>query len=147
VLILQSVEFGRRQLRSERCSVVVLRCWAEYEPRLLNYAYLTLFSNYNKILACDGMKGYKIGHMGKHRLERAGLLPTVIKVVDPDLVEYDDVVINDGDGVNAGLRIGEVGVDESTIWVVPPLRLLGIWRSMKMGSTLRTIFTKYLNYR
>jgi hypothetical protein len=57
-------------------------------------------------------------------LERVGLLPTVINVVDPDLVVYIDLNIDDGVAVNDRLGDGEIKVDRNVIWVVPPLGLL-----------------------
>jgi hypothetical protein len=50
---------------------------------------------------------YKIEHMGKERLERAGLLLTVINVVDPELVEYKEEV-DDAEGEGDDNLKGEI---------------------------------------
>jgi hypothetical protein len=52
----------------------VMQCWKDCYPKLLNYAYLMLFTNYINILACGGTSGYKFTHLGKQRLERAGFI-------------------------------------------------------------------------
>jgi hypothetical protein len=137
---IQSLYYKIPELENDKYKQIdaVMECWNNYDPRKLNFAWLTLFTNYNNILACGGTNGYRIKHMGKERLERAGLLPSVINVVDPDLVDYIDdddddevnVVLEGGDFVLEGgaeTEVGEVGDVEgdNIIWVVPPLGLLG----------------------
>jgi hypothetical protein len=134
---LQSLYYKVPDLENDKYKQIdaVTECWTNYDPRLLNFAWLTLFTNYNNILACGGTNGYKIKHMGKERLERAGLLPTVINVVDPDLVEYEDDNNGDDDVIADDIRYiqGEVVTEgefdeyagDNLVWQIPPLGLLG----------------------
>jgi hypothetical protein len=64
-----------------RLVAAVLETWRRYDPKLLNYAFLTLFTNYNKIIEFRGSNKFRITHIGKERLDRLGLLPTVILVI------------------------------------------------------------------
>jgi hypothetical protein len=64
-----------------RLVAAVKDTWRRYDPKLLNYAFLTLFTNYNRIIEYRGSNKFRITHMGKERLDRLGLLPTVINVI------------------------------------------------------------------
>jgi hypothetical protein len=61
----------------------VKRSWNEYDCNRINKAFLSLFMNYNMVLQCEGDNKYKVPHMQKDLLERAGLLPTKIAVIEP----------------------------------------------------------------
>jgi hypothetical protein len=100
-----------------------VRQWfTDCNPRRLNIAFLTLFTNYNQIMLVRGMNSYKIKNKGKQRLERAGDFPTVINVVQLDDVQYEEEEVN-GDWVGNSQHRRRVG--GKFIWVVPPLGLLG----------------------
>jgi hypothetical protein len=66
----------------------------------LNFAFLTLFTNYNQIRLIGGRNNYRIVHIGKQRLNCAGLLPDKLMwwkwlidlgVDDGDIVRIKDV--------------------------------------------------------
>ena len=58
----------------------VEKAYGEYPMHKLNHVWLTLQSCLNMIIENDGGNDYKIPHMGKERLERRGLLPTVLDI-------------------------------------------------------------------
>jgi hypothetical protein len=60
----------------------VEEAFAEYNPQKLDHAFLSLMMNYNCVIQHEGSNKYTTPHMGKQRLERAGLLPTTIRAVD-----------------------------------------------------------------
>ena len=47
----------------------VKRAYMEYDPRIINRAWLTYASCLNEIVLCQGNNNYKIPHMNKERLE------------------------------------------------------------------------------
>jgi hypothetical protein len=57
--------------------------WEAYDCNKLNKAFLSLFMNYNMVLQYDGDNKYKVPHMRKDAIERAGLLSTKIAVIEP----------------------------------------------------------------
>jgi hypothetical protein len=69
------------------CIAAVTAAFNDYDPNLLNRAFLSLFMNYNMTLKHDGCNKYPVPHMGKQRLERIGELPVTIRVWTP----VDDV--------------------------------------------------------
>jgi hypothetical protein len=80
------------------------RAFDIYDPRKINRGFLSLFMNYNSYLNCEGGTHYKMTHMNKQQLERAGRLPVNIQAEIPgaaatlELVELDDNVEELGDG-------------------------------------------------
>ena len=58
-----------------------------YDAGRINRIWLSLHGVFNNVLLCYGDNDYKLGHMGKDRLERMGELPTVLPV-DPIASEY-----------------------------------------------------------
>jgi hypothetical protein len=68
----------------------VEQAFEEYDPNLLNRAWITLFTNYNQCLRHNGCNKYKIEHMGKERMEREGLLPTTISVWEDDSEDEEE---------------------------------------------------------
>ena len=58
----------------------VEKAYDEYSYCKLNHVWLTLQSCLNKIIENDGGNDYKILHMGKHPLQRRGLLAVVLDV-------------------------------------------------------------------
>jgi hypothetical protein len=75
----------------------VMAAFEQYDPMKLNFAFLTLCTIYNQIRLIGGCNNYWIEHMGKQRLNHAGLLLDKINVVD--VVDFDD----------------ELGVDDAEI--------------------------------
>jgi hypothetical protein len=73
----------------------VRQAFEDYDPNLLNRAFLSLFLNYNMCLKHNGCNKYKVPHMGKERLERNGELPHTIKVWSPlDDVDVPEEIVN-----------------------------------------------------
>jgi hypothetical protein len=58
----------------------VFKTWREYPHRRINHMWLTLQTNFDEIIKCNGDNTYKIRHMSKEKLDRVGQLPTVIAV-------------------------------------------------------------------
>ena len=58
----------------------VAKVYKEYPYRKINHMFLTLQTNYDEIIKCEGDNMYKIPHLNKVKLERLGQLPTVITV-------------------------------------------------------------------
>ena len=58
----------------------VLEAYANYNYVLINRVFLTLQTCMNRIIEENGGNNYKIPHMGKAAMERAGTLPMVIGV-------------------------------------------------------------------
>jgi hypothetical protein len=88
-----------------RLIAAVEEAFTNFDPCLLNRAFLTLFMNYNQILLNEGGNNYKLPHMGKEALENMGELPEKIAVVDANMVANvpDDVIegmLNDADNFN-----------------------------------------------
>ena len=87
----------------------VIRAYNEFCPRKIDFAFLTLQSCLDEILASNGNNTYKIPHMGKERLLRAGTLPVrvtasaqalaVARQVLLGLPEEEDGEADDGDDV------------------------------------------------
>jgi hypothetical protein len=74
----------------ESCIAAVRTAWENYDPKLLNRAFLSLFMNYNMVLQYGGSNNYMVPHMAKERLERAGELPDRIMIEDiPDEIFVD----------------------------------------------------------
>jgi hypothetical protein len=71
----------------------VLRTWREYPAKRINYMWLTLQTNFDEVIKCTGDNTYKIRHMNKAKLDRLGVLPTVIQVS----AEARDIIENIGD--------------------------------------------------
>ena len=59
---------------------VVFKVWREYPHARINHMWLTLMTNHDQIIKCNGNNTYKIVHMSKEKLDRQGILPTVIQV-------------------------------------------------------------------
>lgn len=60
----------------------VLRAFDEFEPRKIEFGFLTHQCCLNEILAIHGNNDYKIPHIGKASLLAQGLLPLRIRVAD-----------------------------------------------------------------
>jgi hypothetical protein len=56
--------------------------YKEYPRAKLNNSFLTLKMCMNQVIECNGGWDYRIQHMNKARLERLGLLPQSILVMD-----------------------------------------------------------------
>jgi hypothetical protein len=56
----------------------VTRAYGEFPPRKIDFGFLTLQCCLEEILLCNGANTYKVPHMGKERLLRAGTLPVRI---------------------------------------------------------------------
>ena len=59
---------------------MVQNAYKSYPPTQINRVWLTMQSCYNEIIACRGGNNYKIPHMNKEKLEKAGKLPKVLEV-------------------------------------------------------------------
>ena len=60
----------------------VLRAFREFEPRKIDFGFLTLQTVLDDILCHHGGNEFKISHIGKERLLRIGELPTNIEASD-----------------------------------------------------------------
>ena len=58
----------------------VEKAYADYDRKKINHVFLTLQACLNMIIEDQGGNNYKIPHMGKAKLERLGILPTVLQV-------------------------------------------------------------------
>ena len=58
----------------------VMVAFDEFEPRKLEFGFLTLQCCLNEMLAIHGMNNYRIPHMGKESLLKKGLLPSRLRV-------------------------------------------------------------------
>ena len=56
------------------------KVWRDYPHKKINHMWLTIQLNCDEVIKCNGGNDYKIRHMKKERLEREGILPTVIQV-------------------------------------------------------------------
>jgi hypothetical protein len=76
---------------------IVLKVWEAYPTNKINPMWLSLQANLNEIMEHHGGNDYAIPHLSKEKLERLGLLPTVLQVSprtiglleDMDHPEYD----------------------------------------------------------
>lgn len=114
---IQSIYFQRPDCVTPHDIVrFVMLCFQYYPPKKLNYMYLTLFTNYNNIRLHLGRNNYKITHMGKEALDRAGTLPERIFAVELDMfdkidLDYGEEGEDDDDDNNRGVE-GVEDVDE-----------------------------------
>ena len=60
----------------------VITSYQTYDPKKLNRIWLSLMGVLNQIIECNGNNDYKLPHMAKEKLERAGNLPVTIPVTD-----------------------------------------------------------------
>jgi hypothetical protein len=79
-----------------------MRAFREFEPRKIDYAFLTLQCCLDDILVKLGGNNYKIRHMGKERRLREGRLDTRIDVTEDarrtfDMFSLRQVANNNGD--------------------------------------------------
>ena len=79
-----------------------MRAFREFEPRKIDYAFLTLQCCLDDILVKLGGNNYKIRHMGKERRLREGRLDTRIDVTEDarrtfDMLSLRQVADNNGD--------------------------------------------------
>jgi hypothetical protein len=88
---IQSLYYKKANIKTNVDLINAVRdCFCNYDPNLLNRAFLSLFMNYNCVLSNNGNNKYKTPHMGKEMLERTGMLPITIRAVNiadnvPDL--------------------------------------------------------------
>jgi hypothetical protein len=82
---------------SMTCIEKVKEAFEKYDPNLLNRSFLSLLMNYNEALKHNGCNKFAVPHMGKERLERAGLLPTTLMVWKPSDEVPDGLLNNDSD--------------------------------------------------
>jgi hypothetical protein len=88
---IQSLYYKKANIRTNVDLINAVRdCFVNYNPNLLNRAFLSLFQNYNCLVLNNGNNKYKTPHMGKEQLERTGMLPTTIRALElannvPDL--------------------------------------------------------------
>jgi hypothetical protein len=76
----------------------VFKVWREYPHARINHMWLTLMTNHDQIIKCNGNNTYKIVHMSKEKLDRQGILPTVIQVSGEARQKLeDDAMALDGD--------------------------------------------------
>jgi len=69
-----------------------LQAFREFEPRKLDFAFLTLQCCMDDILTLNGGNDYKIRHMAKERLLNEGALPTTIEASDNAIEMYRAVM-------------------------------------------------------
>jgi hypothetical protein len=93
----------------EELILQVERAYREFETRKIDFAFLTLQCCMDDTLSIHGSNAYRIRHMGKEALLRAGALPisivpsaTALEVFDMleggrELVVDDNVVNNQGE--------------------------------------------------
>jgi hypothetical protein len=67
----------------------VQRAYEDFEPRKLDFAFLTLQCCIDDILTIYGDNDYKIRHMGKEAMLRDGTLPVSIVSSGAALEVYD----------------------------------------------------------
>ena len=76
VMFLCAVARPRYNAQGE-CIAQVLRAYDEFDPRKIEFGFLTLQCCLDEIIMCsNGGNQYKIPHMNKARLLREGTLPT-----------------------------------------------------------------------
>ena len=85
----------------EELIVQVQRAYVEFEPRKIDFAFLTLQCCIDDSLANHGANDYTIRHMGKESMVRAGTLPVSIVPSATALEVFDmlergrELVVND----------------------------------------------------
>jgi len=78
---LQSLQFSKQPATTiDGLIANVMAAWNEYEPRKINYVFLTHQTCMEEIILANGDNNYSIPHMGKESLERHGALPRRIKL-------------------------------------------------------------------
>ena len=60
----------------------VNRAYEEFPTDKINFIWLTLQSCMNEIISCHGDNSYKVPHLGKEKLQRAGSLPVSLLVTE-----------------------------------------------------------------
>lgn len=92
----------------------VLLAYETFEPRKLDFAFLTLQQCMDDALAVHGDNCYLIRHMGKDSMLAAGTLPVRIAALEHALETYNLLERNDGGG-NANqegeANVGDAGND------------------------------------
>ena len=66
----------------------MLRAFREFEPRKIDFGFLTLQTVLDDILCHHGGNEFKISHIGKDRLLRNGELPTRLEASDEAAAVY-----------------------------------------------------------
>jgi DNA-binding transcriptional regulator YhcF (GntR family) len=64
---------------------MVEKTYKEFSLKTINRVWLSLMCCFNEIIEMNGDNDYKVPHMGKARLERLNLLPTLVEVSDSAL--------------------------------------------------------------
>ena len=67
----------------------VMEAFADFDPRKIDYGFLTLQCCLDDILKTNGNNNYKIKHMGKEALLRMGLLPKRIAASESALEAFN----------------------------------------------------------
>jgi hypothetical protein len=78
-----------------------LQAFAQFDPRKLDFAFLTLQCCMDDILAINGGNDYRIRHIGKSRMLNEGTLPTRIEASE-DALDTFRIVMGDPAVANAG---------------------------------------------
>ena len=71
----------------------VRRAFDEYDPKLLNRAFITHQDCMGQIIEEKGGNDYSISHMGKDRLEREGQLPVQLPVGDAAWIVLEETLL------------------------------------------------------
>ena len=91
-----------------------LRAFREFEPRLIDFGFLTLQCCLDDILKTYGGNDYKIRHMAKATLLRNGTLPQAIDVSADAFDVYDLFKDNDSDGSDSDGDSTDTDSDDSS---------------------------------
>ena len=83
---IQSLQHQVPSRRIDDLIAATKNAFVELSETKLNFVFLSLQQCMKAIIESEGSNGYKIPHMGKERLERAGELPESI-TCDPEAVQ------------------------------------------------------------
>jgi len=72
---------------------VLMLAFRRFEPRKIDFGFLSLMQCMDNILKINGANHYRMSHMGKEVLLRAGELPAVLPVSDESLEAYNFMMV------------------------------------------------------
>ena len=97
----------------------------EQNKKNLNKFFLSLQQAMISVLECKGNNNYKLKHMGKDKLEKAGKLPVALKV-DQELINIANEMVGNienffprFDSVKQQKRLEELHPDQRPVVVAP----------------------------
>jgi hypothetical protein len=118
---LQSAQWSGQQARNiDELIQVTVDAFHAFDPRSIDFAFLTLQCCIDDILAVNGGNDYVIHHIGKARLLRQNILPQRIPASDSALRTFYMAMGQDNNAA-MGDNIGDEGEDNAAVLEIAAL--------------------------